>query len=128
MSCLRVESYKVSSHHIYSLCIQDINTATSKTRNEEGGVAIERVRLRVDKVPIVSLEGKNQNVPLQETSIYSEVQDYKVTPIPQDPLVEGYITNAELRAALKNLTQLMTTQVNVNNNHFVAQADQGVGP
>ena len=42
----------------------------------------------------------------------------------QSPFVEGDMTNVELRSVLMNLTQLMTTQVDVVNNHFVAQANQ----
>ena len=49
----------------------------------------------------------------------------QVFPMPQDPFVEGDMTNAELRDALMNLTQLMTAQAQVVNNHFVAQANQG---
>ena len=43
----------------------------------------------------------------------------------QDPFVEGDMTNSEFRDALMNLTQLMTAQAQVVNNHFVAQANQG---
>ena len=48
--------------------------------------------------------------------------------MPQAPFVEGDMTNAGLRAALMNLTQRVTTQSHVVNNHFVAQTKQGVGP
>ena len=48
--------------------------------------------------------------------------------MPQDPFVEGDMTNAEFRAALMNLTQLLTAQFHVVNNHFIDQSNQGVGP
>ena len=38
------------------------------------------------------------------------------------------MTNAELRDALMNLAKLMTAQTHSVNNHFVSQANQGVGP
>ena len=52
----------------------------------------------------------------------------QVPPMPQAAFIEGDMTNAELGANLMNLIQLMTTQAHVVNNHFVAQANQGVGP
>ena len=52
----------------------------------------------------------------------------QVFPMPQDPFVEGDMTNAELRDALMNLTQLMTAQSHVVNNHLVGQANQGDRP
>ena len=48
--------------------------------------------------------------------------------IRQAPFVEGNMTNAYLRAAIMNLTQLIMAQVHVVNNHFVTQDNQGVGP
>ena len=44
---------------------------------------------------------------------------------PQDPFVEGDTTNAELRASLMKLTQLMKAQAQVVTNHLVAQVNQG---
>ena len=38
------------------------------------------------------------------------------------------MTNAEFRANLMNLTQLMMAQAHVINNHFVSQANQGDRP
>ena len=49
-------------------------------------------------------------------------------PMPLAPLIEGDMTNAELRDALMNVTQLMTAQAQVVNNHFVAQANLGDRP
>ena len=47
---------------------------------------------------------------------------------PQAPYVEGDMNNADIRAALRVLTQLMTTQDQVITNHLVAQANVGVIP
>ena len=38
------------------------------------------------------------------------------------------MTNADLWAALMNLTQIMMSQGHVINNHIIAQDKQGVGP
>ena len=57
-----------------------------------------------------------------------EPQVPQMLPILQAHFVEGHMTNAELRPALMNFTQLMTAQDHVINNHFVAQANQEVGP
>ncbi|TMX05318.1 hypothetical protein EJD97_024694 [Solanum chilense] len=43
---------------------------------------------------------------------------------PLDPFVEGDMTNAELRAALMNTTQLMMAQAQVVTNHFLSQGNQ----
>lgn len=48
--------------------------------------------------------------------------------LPITSFIERDLTNGEFRAALMNLTQLMTYQVRVVNNHFVAQTNQGLGP
>ena len=48
--------------------------------------------------------------------------------MPQDPFIEGDMTNAELRAALMNFTQLMTALTHVVNNPFMGQANQGDSP
>ena len=52
----------------------------------------------------------------------------QMPPMGQAPFVEGDMTNAELRASVMNLTELMTAQAHVFNNHFIVQANQGVGP
>ena len=52
-----------------------------------------------------------------------EPQVPQMPPMPQAPFVEGDITHAELRAALINLTQLMTAQAHVINNHFLAKSN-----
>ena len=57
-----------------------------------------------------------------------EPQDPQVPPMRQAPFVEGDMTNAEFRANLMNLTQLMMAQAHVRNNHFVAQDNKGVDP
>ena len=49
-------------------------------------------------------------------------------PVPQAPFVKGDMTNAKMRAALMNLTQLMAAQDSVFNNHFIFQDYQGGGP
>ena len=46
--------------------------------------------------------------------------------MPQAPIVEGNLTNAELTAVIMNLTLLMTAQAHVFNNHFGAQANEVV--
>ena len=55
----------------------------------------------------------------------SEPQGPQMPPITQALFLEGDMTKAELKDALINLTQLMTAQAQVVNNHFVAQANQG---
>ena len=47
--------------------------------------------------------------------------------MPQSPFVESDMSDGELSAAIINLTQLMTAQAHVVNNHIVAQANQGFG-
>ena len=131
MLCLRVESYKVSFINLFSLCLKGMNTRRSNTRREKGGVANERVPPRVDQVLIVGLEEENEEVPVQEPQEPPEPQEPQVTqvpPMPQDLFAKRDMTNAELRDALMNLTQLMASQAHVVNNHFVAQSNQGVGP
>lgn len=51
-------------------------------------------------------------------------QGAQMSPMPQAPFVEGDITNAELRAALWNLKDLMTSQSHGVYNHFVSKANQ----
>ena len=67
-------------------------------------------------------------VPLQEPQVPPDSQGPQVPPMPQAPFFEGYMTNAELQAALTNLTQLMTAEDHVVNNHLVGQANQGYRP
>ena len=57
-----------------------------------------------------------------------ETQVPQVTLMPQDPFIKGDITNVDLMDALMNLTQHMTVQAHVVNNHFVAQENQGDRP
>ena len=57
-----------------------------------------------------------------------ETQEPQVPFMTETPFVEGDMTNVELRAALMNLTQLMTAQSHVVNNHLVGQANQGDRP
>ena len=42
---------------------------------------------------------------------------------PQDPFVEGDMTNVELRDALMDLTRLIITQDQVVTNNLIAQAN-----
>ena len=107
-----------------------MHSRRSTATREERGVSNERISPRVFQVPIVFLDEENEEVPLQEPQVSPEPQEHQVPqmpPIPQAPFVEGDMTNAELRAALMNLTQLMTAQAHDVNNHLVAQAYQGVG-
>ena len=93
-------------------------------RRDEVGLANEKIPSRVEQVPIVGLDEYNKEVSRQEPivpSIPQEPQVPQVPPIPQSPFVEGNITNMELRDALMNFPKLV-------NNHFVAQANHGVGP
>ena len=62
-----------------------MNTKKLTTRWEEGGVSNERIPLRVDQVPIVGLDKKKEEVPLQEPQVPSEPQ---VPPMPQSPLLK----------------------------------------
>ncbi|TMW97730.1 hypothetical protein EJD97_005070 [Solanum chilense] len=55
-------------------------------------------------------------------------EEPQVPTIRQAPFVEGDMTNADLRPAVMNLTQLIMAQAHVVNNHFVTQDNQGVGP
>ena len=50
------------------------------------------------------------------------------TQAPQAPFVEGEMTNADLRAAPMNLTQIMTDQAQVVTNHLVDKLNEGGGP
>ena len=84
------------------------------------------IRPIIDQVPIVCLEEENEEVPLQEPQVPPEPKEPLVPqmlPILQAHFVEGHMTNAELRFALMNLTQLLTAQDHVINNHFVAQSN-----
>lgn len=47
---------------------------------------------------------------------------------PQNPHVEGYMTNEDITVALIALTQLMMTQDHVVTNHVISQDNLGVGP
>ena len=52
----------------------------------------------------------------------------QIVSMPHAPFDEGDMTNAELRNALINLTQLMMDQAHVVNNHFVSQPNKWGGP
>ena len=44
-------------------------------------------------------------------------------PMPQDPFVDGDMTNSKLVVSIMNLNQLMIAQDHVINNNFVFQAN-----
>ena len=108
-----------------------MNTRRSTAKREEGGLPNERIPSRVVQVPNVGLEEENEEVLLQEPQVPPEPHVFQVPQvpsIPQGPFVERDMTNAKLRTALINLTQLVTAQDHVLNNHFDCQANQGEWP
>ena len=80
----------------------------------------ERIPPCIGQVPIVGLVEENEEVPLQEPQVALEPQDPQVIVMPKSLFLKGYMTNVDLRASLKNLTQLMTAQSHVINNNFFA--------
>ena len=83
MLCLIVESYKVSSLDLFSLCLYDMNTRILTSRIEEGGLDKKMVPPHIHQVPIVCLEEENEEVPLQEPQVPLEPQEPQVPPMPQ---------------------------------------------
>lgn len=65
----------------------------STARREEGGVANHRIRTRVDKVLIVSLEEQNEEVPLVESHVPPEPQEPQVPHMPRAHFFVRYMTN-----------------------------------
>ena len=103
-----------------------MNTRRTPTRKDEGQVANERIPLRNAKVKVVYHEALNESVsPL----VLQGPQVAQLPQIPQGPqpsYVERDMTIEEIRAVLRALTQLITTQAHVVTNHVDAQAIIGV--
>ena len=66
-----------------------MNMRRSNARRENGCVANESIPPHVDQVPIVGLEEKNDEVPLQEPQVPPEPQEPQVLFMPQCPLFMG---------------------------------------
>ena len=73
---------------------------------------------RIDQVPIVGLGEGNEDVVSYDSQVTLDPHEY------QSPFVEGYMNNVALTDALMNMTQLMTDQSHVVNNHFVGQGNK----
>ena len=75
-----------------------MNTRRYTIRREEGGVANERIPPRIDHVPIVFLEGENEEVPLVGSQVppkHQEAQVPEMPSMPQDPFVERDMNTAK---------------------------------
>ena len=102
-----------------------MNTKRANTTREKEGVANEKFSLHVDQVPIGYLANVNEGVPPPKPQRSQGPQMSPMPQAPQAPFVEGDMTNAELRAFLINLTQLMMAQAQVVTNYLVGQGNQG---
>ncbi|TMX04629.1 hypothetical protein EJD97_006607 [Solanum chilense] len=105
-----------------------MNTRRATTRREEEGVATDRIHTHVDQVTIVGQDNVNEAVPPLKPLLPQGHQIYPMPKAPQVPFVEGEMTNAELRTALMNFTQLMKTQAQVVTNDLVDLGNQGDRP